>query len=596
MNSRSKNVISIGIIIISMFSGIAAFSQWSGGPFTQYVHTHRSSDGTGPIRTDLDMSVLYPSSTSTVKMYVDATTGNIYSSGSLSISGSTSSLSVSNVFATDVYVLKSVWASGSFYASGSVNVEGNVIAATGTFNDFTSVTTSGNIVTAGDITASTGTITAANFSGDGSGLTNVTGVTPTLHSVLNAGNTATESITIASSTFTGTNPTLTLTDTVATSSTTILSKTTTNSELSLTNDIYLSGAIGNAVYQTGATQYLSTANFTATGVGDWSASVWAKCTPSASYACAIGFSDAGATSTKGFAIYVSGGQTQLIVTYNKTGFGGNIYYRTCNVNAIWTSTEYHNIVVTHANGTDAITCDVDNTSITPSGESFSGTEFAGAASDSLEVNYFDGAIRPDGYYNDLRIYTRVLDATDKTNLYAGGAGTESEAGALGTNLTAHYSFNNVLTDSVGGYTLVQNAGGTSYVSTGNVPATADIISSVDGSMAGERGETTFGDQYGKTTLQGGRVFVNGYGALAFDNTSSDGRVAVARVNVYDTNTGSASFTNEFGTALDYEECTLAATTTTGITCTIYATDTTGVMFNLSANAVGIVNVIGIGRD
>ena len=114
---KNKNAISIAFLLLAVFISISAYNRIAIAQQHPMDHSQASWDNVSPIYTDQDMTSVEPGSTDTIKVFIEALTGNIYSSGTIFTS---ESVTTSNVFATDVIVHDSVYASGSLYASDGV--------------------------------------------------------------------------------------------------------------------------------------------------------------------------------------------------------------------------------------------------------------------------------------------------------------------------------------------------------------------------------------------------------------------------------------------------------------------------------------------
>ncbi|MEK6958631.1 MAG: LamG domain-containing protein [archaeon] len=83
----------------------------------------------------------------------------------------------------------------------------------------------------------------------------------------------------------------------------------------------------------------------------------------------------------------------------------------------------------------------------------------------------------DGSLDDFRVYSTALGPSDIAALYNSGAGTESESGALGTNLVAHYKMN----DNAASTTVVDSRG--DYNGTSQRDTNILISSKINGSFS-----------------------------------------------------------------------------------------------------------------
>lgn len=119
----------------------AAFSQ-----VTRWRHNHLVRDNVGSVFSDQDLSVIAPGSTNTYKFQVQASTGNIYASGSFFVGGATvyttlyaGSVYATNSVATNTYS-DTLWATSSYIThliSNDINTVGlwaTTVTATTTYS------------------------------------------------------------------------------------------------------------------------------------------------------------------------------------------------------------------------------------------------------------------------------------------------------------------------------------------------------------------------------------------------------------------------------------------------------------------------------
>lgn len=536
-----RKATTLAILVVVLISTVMALSQVS-----RWKHTHSTWDNVGAILSNQDITVLAPTSTNTVKILLDADTGNIYASGSVVFSSGTAYTSISASTSTFSYVSAAtgvfsyVWASNAEFASAAVV---HTFAAD-------------DIIAYDDITAN------GNFIGDGSLLTNLPlSATPTLDSVLSAGNTTTQAFTAASATFTGapafTNagaavpftvssatalyvanldadkldgnhstafPLLasantftntnaftallspnagitTLTPTLATwklgtltTNNTTLTKATTNNALLITDTLSAPSSMGRAVTMGGG-EYASGSNVDpAVATGSWAFSIRYKASTSVVQFFIGGFKTSGTTYTLGFTI-----EPTYLGMYGVANDGVTLSDKY--INTVFKSDGlYHTVSGSFNTTTSAFTLWIDGVTQTP------------LISDTSPIP----TVAPDGGYfikqtgsgviniDDIRFYNTVLTQTQVDNINYLGAGSQT---AELTGLIAHYLCDEEdgvtgLLDATNSNTLTLSNGSKVGESVGSSAATITILEHNNSGISGETGIGKFGGASDDTWLQG----------------------------------------------------------------------------------------------
>ena len=223
-----------------------------------------------------------------------------------------------------------------------------------------------------------------------------------------------------------------------------------NTGTSATNtSIMTTSKIGSALSFNGTSDYVDAGNPSSLqfGTGDFSLSAWIKPSVDADvYKRAI-ISTSGGTGYI-FAYINAGGGNQLYVetydgTFNPYGYSTSVV--TKNAWNYVTLVRTGGLYKFYINGISS------GTVVDTAGNIVNAANFTIGRATNPGGDYFPGSI------DDVRIYNTALDQTAIDALYASGAGTESEAGALGTGLVAHYkmnddSTNTTVADSIGGHT------------------------------------------------------------------------------------------------------------------------------------------------
>jgi len=110
MGFKKYTLALVALLIFAMSApSLAQVSRWR--------HTHRGSDHIGAISTEQDITTWASSTFASKSISLDASTGDIYASGSIYAAGSGS---FNNIFATDVFIGGDLWASGSISATGAI--------------------------------------------------------------------------------------------------------------------------------------------------------------------------------------------------------------------------------------------------------------------------------------------------------------------------------------------------------------------------------------------------------------------------------------------------------------------------------------------
>lgn len=177
---RALNVFFAVAVILVLADGVARAQV--GGSVTRWRHTHNGADHTGPVDSDQDLYLRDVAGRATATILMDSDTGNIWSSGTITIGGTvfaTGSITTfADIVANDAFFTGAVYATGSGeFSSVSVNSIGigflsDTSGCSGYNNgDWTCTATGtfgGNLIASGDsiladVYGATGT-----FSGPGS--------------------------------------------------------------------------------------------------------------------------------------------------------------------------------------------------------------------------------------------------------------------------------------------------------------------------------------------------------------------------------------------------------------------------------------------
>lgn len=575
-DQRHKYLVSFVVLAVFVLTSILA-----GAQVFRWKHGHRRSDQTGPVAQDQPLSMFPDYSTTPLKIFMDNNYGNIFASGSFLTStgtvtaatGTFGNITTSGSLTASTGTITAGTGTfngfSSLSTSGSITVAGNVTAATGTVSS---------------ATGSFSTMTATILYGDGSALTGISHATPTLAQVTAVGDvstrleagtgafgtiTASGSISASTGTVTGdigafnnlgsmVGSSLTVSGSITASTGTVtastgtfgnmltasgtasmtslrignsgyyaeLGRTNSNNDFTLTNQVLLSGVMGNgAEFNNTGSQFASGTSASIEsggGGGNWTVSLWmimevADSHPSFTFS--TNTIDANST-MQGFMYF----GTNLYVYYkNAAGAPSEIY---CSVGTLDLNKPYH-LAITHS------TADVTNVYLNhdaaihllscsaPTG-GYRDSDYSG-----IRLNKHNAAgfvvVGGKNAYNEVRLYNTVLSYSDIQTLYAGGNGTAS---AVGIGIVAWYGCHDGATativdsGSAGTYNMAVSGGPVTNYTWSGFPGTRNVVDSSDS-------YDYFGDQYGNEVFRGATTTLTISGTTQAQFTSAGGMNVLA---------------------------------------------------------------------
>jgi Concanavalin A-like lectin/glucanases superfamily len=280
----------------------------------------------------------------------------------------------------------------------------------------------------------------------------------------------------------------------------VINKIITNNTFKITNDTEVALGAGSAFVANACTSYITVAS-APTITGTWSIATWIKWTSSPGGN--MGVIDIGsyeiAGVSDGFGFWLS-------------SVGGKIGYRRSQIYQYWNSTAdsgvWTCVVITFDGATmrcykNAV---VDATTYAESAPTATTFIRIGTRTDGCWEGY-------GGSMDETEIYNICLNQAQVDAYYNLGSGRKGVP-IIGLKAGWHFDENtgtNAVDYSGGGFhgTLNNAAGwGAGIVAEGSTTKTADIVTSRDGALEDENGINTFGDEEGRTVIEGSGIRFN----------------------------------------------------------------------------------------